>query len=82
MCIRDRQELMSVDTDEVFFYQIPSKNQCASCHTTNHSEGALLPIGLKARHLNHSNTDHGKNQLLYIDISGILSGLSSLEKVP
>ena len=72
---------MPADTDEKFFHQIPSKNQCASCHTTNHSEGALLPIGLNAQQLNHSNTDHGKNQLLYLQKNSQLAGLSNLEKV-
>jgi len=75
------QELMPTDTDEKFFHQIPTKNQRASCQTTNHSEGVLLPIGLKASHLNHSNTDHGKNQLLYLQKKAI-AGLSNLEKAP
>ena len=82
MITGDLQELVPANTEEKFFYQIPSKNQCASCHTTNHSEGALLPIGLKARHLNHSNTDYGKNQLLYLQKNRQLVGLSNLEKVP
>ena len=29
-----------------FSYLIPSRNQCAGCHATNHSTGQLLPIGL------------------------------------
>ncbi len=32
--------------DEEFSYLIPSRNQCAGCHATNHTTGKLLPIGL------------------------------------
>lgn len=32
--------------DKEFFYLIPSRNQCAGCHATNHTTGKLLPIGL------------------------------------
>ena len=78
----DLKELTLADTDEKFFYQVPSKNQCASCHTTNHSEGALLPIGLKARHLNHSKTHYGENQLLHLQKNGQLTGLPNLAQAP
>lgn len=29
-----------------FSYLIPSRNQCAGCHATNHTTGQILPIGL------------------------------------
>lgn len=32
--------------DRAFSYLIPSRNQCAGCHATNHTTGKLLPIGL------------------------------------
>lgn len=44
-------------------YLVPSKNQCASCHATNHTTGELLPIGIKARHLDRSTAVYNKNQL-------------------
>ena len=41
--------------DETEFpYVVPNVNQCAGCHATNHTEGEILPIGPKARHLNRT----------------------------
>ena len=48
---------------ETLNYLVPSKNQCASCHATNHTDGKLLPIGPKARHLNRPHPVSGLNQL-------------------
>lgn len=39
-----------------FAYIVPNANQCAGCHATNASTKAILPIGLKARHLNKQST--------------------------
>jgi uncharacterized repeat protein (TIGR03806 family) len=33
-------------------YVIPTHNECANCHATDHSTGKLHPIGIAARHLN------------------------------
>jgi uncharacterized repeat protein (TIGR03806 family) len=33
-------------------YVIPTRNECASCHASNHTSGKLHPIGIAARHLN------------------------------
>jgi uncharacterized repeat protein (TIGR03806 family) len=33
-------------------YVIPTRNECANCHATDHASGKLHPIGLAARHLN------------------------------
>ena len=33
-------------------YVIPTRNECANCHATDHASGQLHPIGLAARHLN------------------------------
>ena len=63
-------------------YLVPSKNQCASCHVTDHTEGSLLPIGLKARHLNHSKTPNGQNQLAVLSKTNRLTGFSAPEDSP
>jgi uncharacterized repeat protein (TIGR03806 family) len=34
-----------------FSYVVPNKNECASCHASNHTDGEVLPIGPKPRHL-------------------------------
>ena len=44
-------------------YLVPSKNQCAACHATNHTTGAIQPIGIKARHLNKTHPAIAANQL-------------------
>jgi len=33
-------------------YVIPTRNECAGCHASNHTSGQLQPIGIAARHLN------------------------------
>ncbi len=33
-------------------YVIPTRNECANCHATEHASGKIHPIGLAARHLN------------------------------
>lgn len=40
------------DRTHDFNYVVPTKNECASCHATNHSTARLQPIGPKARNLN------------------------------
>jgi uncharacterized repeat protein (TIGR03806 family) len=32
-------------------YIVPTRNECASCHASDHTSGALHPIGIAARHL-------------------------------
>ena len=44
-------------------YLVPSKNQCASCHATNHTTGTIEPIGLKIRHINRNQPATSVNQL-------------------
>jgi uncharacterized repeat protein (TIGR03806 family) len=63
-------------------YIVPSRNQCASCHATNHTTGALQPIGIKARHLNHNSPVHGENQLVHWQQTGLLAGLPPIDEVP
>lgn len=62
-------------------YSIPNKNQCKGCHA---GEGKFLPIGPKARYLNHSfiYSDGGQNQLEKWSEAGILQAFSSPEKSP
>lgn len=63
-------------------YLVPSRNQCASCHATNHTTGKILPIGLKARHLNRSGILQTQNQLKAWHQSGRLTGLPSSNTLP
>jgi len=67
-----------------FPYLVPSRNECASCHVTNHTAKALEPIGLKARHLNRPlpGDPEGGNQLARLHDRGWLDGLPALEGVP
>ncbi|MFT7652972.1 MAG: putative repeat protein (TIGR03806 family) [Limisphaerales bacterium] len=67
---------LETDTGKILNYLVPSKNQCASCHATDHTSGALQPIGLKARHLNRSSS--GVNQLTALENRGWLMGLPDL----
>ncbi len=74
-------DIALADGHENFPYVVPSRNQCASCHATNHTTGKLLPIGPKARHLNRSYLKRGDNQLLQWQASGRLNGLPDLNAV-
>ncbi len=56
-------------------YVVPSRNQCASCHAENHSTGELLPLGLKARHVNRAEPHTAVNQLESWSARGWLAGL-------
>lgn len=40
------------ERETAFTYVVPNVNQCAGCHTSDHSEDLIAPIGPKARHLN------------------------------
>ena len=45
--------LVSADgSEQPINYVIPTRNECANCHATDHGSGKLHPIGLAARHLN------------------------------
>ncbi|KCZ50611.1 SO2930 family diheme c-type cytochrome [Hyphomonas pacifica] len=52
-------------------YAVPNKNQCKTCHQ---SGDAVLPIGPKARNLNHDGPS-GLNQLTDWQTRGILDGV-------
>lgn len=63
-------------------YIVPTRNECAACHATNHSTGELQPIGPKARHLNRGYLGGGVNQLEAMAARGRLTGLPALGDVP
>ena len=67
---------MTLTNGEALNYLVPSKNQCASCHATNHTSGELRPIGMKARHLDRSTALYNKNQLSHFTERGWASNLS------
>jgi uncharacterized repeat protein (TIGR03806 family) len=65
-------------------YVVPDVNQCASCHATNHSTGAIEPIGLQARHLN-TEVDLGggvASQLEQWRERGLLGGAPAPDDIP
>ncbi|MBX3707754.1 MAG: hypothetical protein KF911_14075 [Pseudomonadales bacterium] len=56
-------------------YVVPSRNECAGCHATDHASGALEPIGLQARHLNRAYPGATTGQLVVWAADGLLDGL-------
>jgi len=54
-----------------FTYAVPNRNQCKTCHSVS---GEIVPIGPKARNLNHVGP-HGQNQLADWQGQGLLSGV-------
>ncbi len=84
----DLQRLTLVDEasgDETEFpYVVPNVNQCAGCHATNHTDGAILPIGPKARHLNRT-VDFGDGTIDQLDhwrALGLLDGGPASSEAP
>ena len=70
-----QQAISVVDTSGAAFsieYAIPNKNQCKTCHQDG---DAVLPIGPKARNLNHDGPA-GANQIADWQARGILAGVS------
>jgi uncharacterized repeat protein (TIGR03806 family) len=65
-------------------YLVPQRNQCQDCHARKPTETAdpeIVPIGIKARHLNRT-YDYGGamgvvNQLDRLNAAGMLAGLPS-----
>ena len=60
-----------------FVYSVPNQNQCAGCHVQDFRTRAVMPIGLKARHLNRSFAGEGGeiNQLRRLVAIGYLGGV-------
>jgi uncharacterized repeat protein (TIGR03806 family) len=71
---------MTLSSGEPLNYLVPSKNQCASCHATNHTTGELMPIGIKARHLDRTTALYNKNQLAHLAERGWLDGVSRISR--
>lgn len=66
-----------------FVYSVPNVNQCAGCHATDRTK-ALMPIGMKARHLNRNfpGADGDINQLTRLTNLGYLSGAPTAAQSP
>jgi uncharacterized repeat protein (TIGR03806 family) len=60
-----------------FTYSVPNQNQCAGCHAQDFRTRKIMPIGLKARHLNRAFPGEGGeiNQLQRLVAMGYLKGL-------
>jgi uncharacterized repeat protein (TIGR03806 family) len=68
-----------------FEYVVPTRNECASCHASNHTTGELSPIGPKARHLNKVYAyyrDGPGDQLDAWREAGILAGVPAHAAIP
>ena len=67
---------------ERFTYFVPDANQCQSCHVTNHSTRAMLPIGPRARNLNKTYAFVGgvENQLVHWSRVGYLRGFPGVDQ--
>lgn len=66
---------------QVINYLVPNKNQCKSCHNANE---VMVPIGVKAKHLNHSIafSEGASNQLVKWASEGMLHGFQHPEAYP
>ncbi len=66
-----------------FTYTVPNVNQCAGCHATDRTK-ALMPIGMKARHLNRDFPGIGGeiNQLTRLTTIGYLTGAPEPDAAP
>lgn len=64
-----------------FSYAVPSRNHCKTCHSM---DGAVVPIGPKARNLNRDFDHDGgpANQLAFWAGNGLLAGLPDVKDVP
>jgi len=67
---------------EAFNYIVPSRNECASCHASNHTSGEVQPIGIKARHLNREDPVHGRNQITDLSTAGWLQAVPDPATIP
>ncbi|MDA1073484.1 MAG: hypothetical protein O3A63_01815 [Proteobacteria bacterium] len=65
-------EFKQTDSSIVLNYQVPSKNECAGCHATDHTSGENQPIGMKARHLNRPHPLEATNQLDRLSQRGLI----------
>ena len=63
-------------------YVVPARSECAGCHATNHTDGRLELIGVKARHLNRPYAPGGPGQLAAWAARGDLHGLPDAARIP
>lgn len=63
-------------------YVVPARSECAGCHATDHGEGRLELIGVKARHLNQPYPGREQSQLQAWRQQGLLNGLPEPELRP
>ena len=70
-------ELTGDDAAMKFAYVVPDANQCAGCHTPDHTAKALKPIGPRAWQLNREfeYASGSANQLDHWQALGLLSGV-------
>ena len=79
-----RLTLISDEARQDFAYIVPNANQCAGCHATNNTTRAIVPIGLKPRHLNreYRYQTGSQNQLAYWQKAGLLTGVPPRTVLP
>ncbi|MFD2036625.1 SO2930 family diheme c-type cytochrome [Belliella marina] len=67
--------------EQLINYIVPNKAQCKSCHNVGES---MMPIGLKAKHLNHDIIRNGTavNQLSVWEKHGYLEGIKPVTQYP
>lgn len=63
-------------------YVVPARSECAGCHATNHTDGRLELIGVKARHLNRPYAPDGPGQLTAWAARGDLRDLPAGDRIP
>ena len=76
LSVTGKLQRFTLANDVPLNYLVPSRNQCASCHATNHTTGEIRPIGIKARHLNRTTDLYQANQLTHWQSKGILKGVT------
>ena len=73
--------LLELEADDApLNYLVPSRNQCASCHATDHTSGEIQPIGLRTRHLNRDAPPGSSllgNQIVALAERGMLEGVDA-----
>lgn len=77
-------DLIDGDQRMSFEYSVPDANQCAGCHALDHHRQILVPIGVRARHLNKDYAYPGvtENQLRHWTRLKLLSGSPAPEHMP
>ena len=71
-------ELVDADGVQAISYVVPDANQCAGCHTPDHTSKELLPLGPRGWQLNRPYAYNGglEDQLEHWVAAGILSGIA------